>query len=64
MVTINFLHPHMIATMLFLITIILGAIYGDSSKKTAWMIFLPVFGFILYMLYWLVVLIIYFLNNL
>jgi len=56
MITINLFHPHVIATIVFALLIIVGIKFGDSEKKTAWMFFFVPAGFGFYIVYWVIVL--------
>jgi len=46
-----------IVSLICIILILLGSIYGDSSKKTAWMFFLSPVGLIVLIFYWISVLV-------
>ena len=55
-ITIDLLSTNSIVTILCILTMIIGFIFGDSGKSTGWMFFLIPFGFIIMFMYWLYIL--------
>ncbi len=55
--TINLSTTDITITLLCILIMLLASIYGDSSKKTAWMFFLYPIGLIGLISYWIIILI-------
>lgn len=56
MITIDLFNTHLIVTTIAILLMIISLTYGDSGKKTAWMIFITPLSLFALLIYWLFVL--------